>query len=108
MADYFQGYVRKASYLGLLLMLSCTTQKTDYFGIGNQCPSFKAYLEQVRDCGLSQGKDSTQVLEEIRGLMFRVKDENLVTIEKYYVLSLEAQRSNSYYKKVSEKGKRIN
>jgi hypothetical protein len=108
MACYFQGCVRKVSYLGLLMMLSCTTQKIDYFGIGNQCPSFKAYLEKVRDCGLSQGKDSTQVLEEIRGLMFRVEDGHLVKIEKHYVLGLEMQRPNSYYKEVLGKGKRIN
>lgn len=93
MVGCLQNYVRKFSYLGLL-MLSCTTQKIDYFGIGNQSPSFKAYLEEVRDCGLSQGKDSTQVLEEIRGLMFRVRDEDLIKIEQHYVLSLEIWRCN--------------
>ena len=93
MADYFPNYVRKLSYLGLL-MLSCTTQKIDYFGIGNQSPSFKLYLEEVRDCGLSQGKDSTQVLEEIRGLMLKIKDEHLIKIEEHYILSIEIQRYN--------------
>lgn len=84
----------------ILLLTSCSP-KIDYFGIGNQHPCLKDYLENVRDTRLCY-QDSTETLAEIRRIMSQVNDTALLRIHNHYIYKTYYYEQRKVYKSVSE------